>query len=271
MTRCLTGLALCLLGATLRAQTSAPVDATAATATLPPVTTEERRQRLLLLDLEALAVEPATARIIDGLLTDAVHRHSEQLELLTAADMRQMLELEATKQGLGCTTESCLAELAGAMGARYVVFGQVGKLDTLTLVQLNLFDSRAARSLGRKEIRTQNLATLADAMQPAVDELLAPLLATAAQPTAAAADEGAAISPLLWVGSGVAAVGALAALGLGGTSLWMNGELGRPAAEVTPTTKEGYLQAGPWLLAGAGAAVVLALAGVGVAAFGLVE
>lgn len=265
MSRVLCILALCLTSASLRAQAAPPAAPPA------PATTTQAPQRVLLLDLEALAVEPATARIIDGLLTDAVHRHSAQLELLTAADMRQMLELEATKQGMGCTTESCLAELAGAMGARYVVFGQVGKLDTLTLVQLNLFDSRAARSLGRKEIRTQNMADLADAMQPAVDELLAPLLPAARAPEAAVAEGQATLSPLLWIGAGVAGAGLLAAAGLGGAALWMNGELGRPASEVDPATKQGYLQSGPWLLLGTGVGGVLALAGLGLAVFGVLE
>lgn len=267
MSRVLCILALGLTSASLRAQVAPP-----AAPPTPAATTAAPRQRLLLLDLEALAVEPATARIIDGLLTDAVHRHSAQLELLTAADMRQMLELEATKQGMGCSTESCLAELAGAMGARYVVFGQVGKLDTLTLVQLNLFDSRAARSLGRKEIRTQNMADLADAMQPAVDELLAPLLPAPTAPAPVASSRGAReTSPLLWAGAAVTVVGALAAAGLGSASLWMNSELGRPASEVDPATKESYLQSGPWLLLGTGVGGVLALAGVGLAVFGVLE
>ncbi|MFH1810489.1 MAG: hypothetical protein ABIJ09_17240 [Pseudomonadota bacterium] len=229
------------------------------------------KKRLLLIDLEALAVDPATARIIDGLVTDAVHRHNDHIELLTTADMRQIVALESSKQNMGCSTETCLAELAGAMGARYVVFGQVGRLEELTLVQLNLFDSLDARSVGRKEIRTRSLSSLPDALQPAIDELLAPLLPAAVPTPAVAAAESSSVSTFTWVGGGLTAAGALLAFGLGGVALWMDGELARPASEVAPATKDGYLQGGPWLLAGTGVGGALAVAGLGLALFGLME
>ncbi len=237
-----------------------PPDSAAASAAEPA----GAKSRLLLLNLEALAVDAATARIIDGLMTDALHRHSAEIELLTAADMRQMLDLEAQKQDLGCSDESCLSELAGAMGARYVVFGQVGKLDNLTLVQLSLFDSREARSLGRQEIRTEHMASLADSVQPAVDALLAPLLSEPSH-------EPAAMTTLSIVGAGLAGVGLLAALGLGGTALWMDSQLGRPASEVDALTKQDYLQTGPALLVGTGLAGLVAVGGATVLALGWME
>lgn len=266
----ISGCALVVAPQLLRAQ-SAPGDSLEskdpAAASSPAATSAQQTQgkkRLLLLNLEALAVDPAVVRVIDGLLTEALHQHSQQIELLTAADMRQIMALEADKQNLGCSTDSCLSELAGAMGARYVVFGQVGKLDQLTLVQLNLFDSRDARSLGRQEIRTQNTAELADTIRPAVDQLLVPLL-----PQEQVKPES--LSMLTLIGAGVAGVGVVAALGLGGGALWADQQLVRPGSEVNSSSKEDLLQVGPALLVSTGLAGLVAVGGGVVLALGLME
>src|SRR3712207_6923041 len=51
-------------------------------------------------------------------------------------------ELEAAKQSVGCADDSsCLADVAGAMGAELVVFGAAGKLGTL----YNLKDRKSTR------------------------------------------------------------------------------------------------------------------------------
>lgn len=51
---------------------------------------------------------------------------------------------------MGCGDSSCLAEIAGAMGAEFVVFGDVGKLGETFVINLNLFDNNAVRpSVGR--------------------------------------------------------------------------------------------------------------------------
>ena len=59
----------------------------------------------------------------------------------------------------GCDegSTSCLAELAGAMGARLVLFGDLGKLGDTTVVSLNLFLSDQAQSAGRETVRVKSL------------------------------------------------------------------------------------------------------------------
>lgn len=72
-------------------------------------------------------------------------------EAISNADVRRMLEFEAEKQKLGCdgTDASCLAEIGGALGAAYLVAGQVLKVEDTWLVQLQLFSIEAAKPMGR--------------------------------------------------------------------------------------------------------------------------
>jgi TolB-like protein len=49
------------------------------------------------------------------------------LVVTTPADLRAVLGLERQRQLLGCSESSCLAELTGALGAEYVVPGQLAR------------------------------------------------------------------------------------------------------------------------------------------------
>lgn len=46
---------------------------------------------------------------------------------------------------MGCDQDGCMAQLAGAFGARYVIYGSIAVLGDLYVVQLTLFDGDQAR------------------------------------------------------------------------------------------------------------------------------
>ena len=130
------------------------------------------KPKMLMMDLKATRVEEDIVSIITDLISTELTTHDE-FEIITGADMRQMAELEAERQSLGCMDDSsCLAELAGAMGARLVVYGSVGKLGKNIIISLNLFDSEKAKSAGRENIRATTLDTLPDQIPPAVAKLV---------------------------------------------------------------------------------------------------
>ena len=130
------------------------------------------KPKMLVMDLKATRVEEDIVSIITDLISTELTTH-EEFEIITGADMRQMAELEAERQSLGCMDDSsCLAELAGAMGARLVVYGSVGKLGKNIIISLNLFDSEKAKSAGRENIRATTLDTLPDQIPPAVAKLV---------------------------------------------------------------------------------------------------
>ncbi len=85
-----------------------------------------------------------------------------------------MLDLEASRSSIGCGDASCLAEIAGAMGASLVVFGDVGLLGSTYTITLNLFDSGAATALGRESVQTDRPASLGASLGPALRRLVEP-------------------------------------------------------------------------------------------------
>ncbi len=167
----------------------------------PPVETHQ----VLVMNLTAIDVESGPAKLVEGLVADALSRHP-QLNVMTAADIARLVELEGQRQAVGCEESSCLAEVAGAMGADFVIFGQVGRLGSIYIVQLNLYDAEAGRSVGREDLRTERIEDLAHEVEPSIDRLVGPLL-----------PEGAALPP----SSSSPRFASAAAGGGGGLNVWL--------------------------------------------------
>lgn len=123
------------------------------------------------------AVDDNAASVVTELVTTALGK-DPRLEVLSSADVRRQLELEANKQAVGCDDRgaSCLAEVAGAMGAQLVVSGQLGQLDDVIILTLNLFDSAQGRAVGRVAVQETSLKALSARVDGAVQELTAPFV-----------------------------------------------------------------------------------------------
>lgn len=131
---------------------------------------------------QQVAVDRPTARALGELATVAASRH-KVFDVISSADLRRTVEFEAERQVAGCSEDatSCLADVAGAMGARYVVFGQLAMLGSQIVVPLNLFDSQTGSSVGRVVIRGASLEEILGRIDSAMDELLAPAIAASAR------------------------------------------------------------------------------------------
>jgi hypothetical protein len=116
---------------------------------------------LLLALFAATNPAPTDVRFVSNVVA-AEFATQKGFEVLTADDLRQVLTVESERQMLGCSDESssCLAELAAAMDARLLVYGSVDNVDGQLLLQLNVFDARKARSLGRVTKKAANRAAL---------------------------------------------------------------------------------------------------------------
>lgn len=169
----------------------------------------QAKPRVLVLELERNNVDEAIGDVLLAALVEAMAER--EIEVISSADLKQLADLEADRQATGCDTTSCLAEIAGAMGARYVVFGALTSVDDLKVANLSLFDAEQAKPVGRQTIRGESARELIDATPAAADALLVPLdlapRALASSSAPATQSEG---SPLMPVGIGVAAVGGVA-------------------------------------------------------------
>jgi N-acetylneuraminic acid mutarotase/TolB-like protein len=114
-------------------------------------------------------------------------RQQSKAQVVTARDLASVLSHEQQKQALGCTSDSCLAEIAGAAGADRLVIGDVARLGESLVVQLRLLDARSAAVLtqSHRRFKRGTFDDLLDALSSMVGELLAappPGAATAAAP-----------------------------------------------------------------------------------------
>jgi hypothetical protein len=122
-------------------------------------------------------IDANTASLMTDLVTTAFSEDA-RLDVISSADVKRQLAFEAEKQVLGCSAdESCLAEIAAAMGARFVVHGQLGTLDDVVVLTLNLFDSDASQAAARAVVKDRSLDALSDKIDPAVQDLVGRFLA----------------------------------------------------------------------------------------------
>ncbi|MDP1822270.1 MAG: hypothetical protein Q8L48_03480 [Archangium sp.] len=68
---------------------------------------------------------------------------------MSASEIQTVLGVERQKALLGCGEEDCMTELAGALGAPYVMSGSLVKLEGVFQLNLQVIDSRKARTIGR--------------------------------------------------------------------------------------------------------------------------
>lgn len=96
-----------------------------------------------------------------------------RVELVGARDVQNILDVEATKAAAGCDTTSCANEIADALNADEVVFGQLGRIGATWQLTLTRTHRASLRVLGRsvKEGRGETPEGLLDTIGAQVDEV----------------------------------------------------------------------------------------------------
>jgi TolB-like protein len=139
--------------------------------------TPRTRTRVAILSIEAIqGMEPGTAKVLTNLISNRTAELGP-FEVLSSTDVAAMLGFERQQQLLGCTDSSCLAEIGGALGADYLLSGQVAKVGTRFHLMLTLAEVRRARVVSRQSEQCEGSEDLlVDAAQRAVTSLFKPLL-----------------------------------------------------------------------------------------------
>jgi hypothetical protein len=214
---------------------------------------------MLVLDLRPMGVAVEDTRVVDGLVAAAVASTTSRLPAAdrplvhTADELRTLSDVEAQRSMAGCDdgSSSCLAELAGALGARYVVSGTLGRLEGDVVLQLSLLDTKTTSTLARGNATRASVSALAAAVPGVVDELLRSLVP--ADETHAVAAAGP--SPAL-IGGGVLAAGGVVAAAVGFGGLFVLDTRLAPGSGATTADKEQAIQlAWPALIVGSVGAV----------------
>jgi hypothetical protein len=88
-------------------------------------------------------VQPQLAEMVTDAFVAALYERG--VPTITMSDVEAALGFERQKQLLGCADEkSCLAEIAGALGTDRIVSGSLTRVEAVTALRLQLFDSRGA-------------------------------------------------------------------------------------------------------------------------------
>ncbi len=178
--------------------------------------------KVLLLDPKILNLDEKTAKLITSFITAELSQH-ETLEIISGEDMRRMMELEAEKQTVGCDdNNNCLAELAGALGADLVIYGELGKLGNQYMLQQSLFNTKAGKAMARISVQSESVDSIPGQLRPKLRYLVKDFLpedasdgghAVAVQPTAPAAPDPVKAKPIpltSWVLYGSGGLGLIA-------------------------------------------------------------
>jgi hypothetical protein len=149
---------------------------------------------LLIMPLKSELGLEVAARALDELILTAVHdigRH----RVLGPADLNAVLGVERLRDAMGCDEVSCAAEIGGALGAPFLVAGQLGRLGDQAVLSLRLMDTREPSVLARSSARGgTNGDALASMMGTTVGDLFKvkiklPEKTVGAGPVAAAAPD----------------------------------------------------------------------------------
>lgn len=119
-------------------------------------------------------VSLGVARLVTESLTAEVRRVGSFSRVISSSEIEGIIGVERQKQMMGCDQQSCIAELAGALGADYLFIGNLGKLGNSYLVNIKLVRSNQGMLVSGVSRRVQGETdeALLDAVIPAVDELL---------------------------------------------------------------------------------------------------
>jgi len=121
--------------------------------------------------IQAKDLDDNNVQILTDILLDVLlNRHS--IEAMGPMEIADLLSLEAQRQLVGCSATSCLSEIGGSLGARYLIAGSVGKLGSQLFLTLRLIDTELGKPAGRASIKIEKLEDAADALGPLTDKLL---------------------------------------------------------------------------------------------------
>jgi hypothetical protein len=141
-----------------------------------PVAAAPPRERVVaLLNLEAqYGVSPEFAASIGDSVSQQVRLSKVFDRVITQKDIEALLGAERVRQMSFCDSEGCVAELAGAVGADFLIRGSLSRIGSNFLLRLTLLDTRRALTVASVERRTDNNEnSLLDAVCPATHEVLA--------------------------------------------------------------------------------------------------
>lgn len=140
----------------------------------PSASRAEQKPTIIVLELKSQgrSVSKEITQTVGSLLPSYVGQDPRFI-VQSGGELREMINLQTEKELVGCEENSCLAELAQALGARFVLFGNMGKLGQLIIINLALFDNVTGQAVARTALQAKRLEDLPAVLEGGVRDLLA--------------------------------------------------------------------------------------------------
>jgi TolB-like protein len=94
-------------------------------------------------------------------LTAAAFSRTGRFNVIAGADLEQMMQLESNKAALGCNEGECIAEIADALGADFVVTGRISRLGELFVLKLSVLKPAEAKTMVTETFQVKSIEDLA--------------------------------------------------------------------------------------------------------------
>lgn len=196
-------------------------------AELPPATAEPELKilRIAMQDLKVTGLDPRLASVVtDSLLVEL--RKMRGVSVIGMDEIRAMLDQEANKSVMGCDEEtSCLADIAGALGAEELLSGSIAVIGdeyVFGLRRIHQAEAKVTASLNRRLKKGDGEELLA-AVGPAIAELFPDLTLRKGKERGVADEVALKLNPpplrpwVFWSAAGLTAV-----LASGAVTLWVS-------------------------------------------------
>lgn len=99
-------------------------------------------------------VSQSLVQTFDDALAGELRASAAFANVVTQKDVETLLGLEKMRQFAACDGNSCVAEIAGALGARYVVTSRVARLDSSLVISVRILDSTAVSLAASRQVLT---------------------------------------------------------------------------------------------------------------------
>lgn len=130
------------------------------------------RTKLVVLSLDApTSVDPSTRAAFDDAVAGEAARRG-YFEVVSAREVKILLGMERQRQLVGCSNDAanCMAELSGALGARFVLSGALAPLGGSWQLSLQMQDTTRATTVGRSTRIAKNIEALRGVLPWAIAE-----------------------------------------------------------------------------------------------------
>ena len=137
---------------------------------------QEDRVPLAVMDLSARGVDEAAAAAL-GTEVSTTLASLKVFRVITREDIKRMLQLEQTRQQCtGEADEACLAEIGGALGVDFLVYGEIARVAETYNLSLVLLDIGRAEARNRASARIDDPGDLLEQTGLTARRLVRPLL-----------------------------------------------------------------------------------------------